>query len=89
MAMHEELGRLDIQLLGDVFARFYPFTTAFRAMAGFRLVAMFNTWQMFWQWLTTGTSTLRSWLRHQGVDFHFNGCAVGIGSFLKKIALLG
>ena len=87
--MHEELSWLDIQLLSDVFADFYPYTTAFRAMAGLRLVAMFNTWQMFRQWLTTGTRTLRARLRHQCVDFHFNGGAVGIGSFLKKIALLG
>ena len=46
VAMDKELGGLDIELLGDVFANFDQVLAALTALAGLRFVAVFNTRQM-------------------------------------------
>jgi hypothetical protein len=49
--MHKEFGRLNVQLLGDVFADFG--LAALTTGAGFKLVAIFDTRQMIGQRLKT------------------------------------
>ena len=64
--MHEEVGRLDVQLFADVLADLDQILPAFVAGASFRFVPVFDARQMLGQRLTTGTQTRRSWWRRLG-----------------------
>ena len=58
--MNEETGRLDIELLADIFTNLDQILATLSAGAGFRFVAMLDARQMFGQRLTTGTRA-RHW----------------------------
>ncbi|AKA82364.1 hypothetical protein VO64_1818 [Pseudomonas synxantha] len=45
---------------------------------------MFDTGQMFWQRLTTGTRAPCSLFKYERVNLNLNGSAVGTGRFLKR-----
>jgi len=91
--MHEELGRLDIQLFADIFADLDQVFTAFSAGAGFGFVTVFDARQMIGQGLATGARAFRAGYRFTRVcvlelfDFGFDGRHVGIPGFLEHIPL--
>ena len=82
--MHEELGRLDIQLFADIFADLDQVFTAFSAGTGFWFVTVFDARQMIGQGLATGARAFRAGYRFTRVrvlelfDFGFDGRQVGI-----------
>ena len=55
--MDKETGRLDVELFADVLADLDQIITALPASTRFRLMAVLDARQMFWQGLTTGTRT--------------------------------
>ena len=64
-------------MLGDVFADLDQVLAALTALAGFRFVAVFNTWQMRWQGLTAGAGAL-------GFGHGGTGLVVGLLDFGLK-----
>ncbi len=87
--MDEEAGRLDIELLADVFADLHQVGTAFPAGAGSRLVAMLDPGQFRRQRIAAGPFVLPWWLggfllRQLGHD----GGPVLIPAIDKEIPLL-
>ena len=90
MAMDEETGRLDIELLADVFADLDEVAAAVPAGAGFRFVAMLNARQFRRQGITAGTFVL-TWYGGRGLllfQFGDNGCTIFVTGLDKQIALL-
>ena len=89
--MHEEAGRLDIELVADVLTHLDPILAALPAGAGFRFVAVFDAWQVFGQRLTTGTGAWRRWRRRISQSLvHLRLCRGQIAGqgFLKHVTLL-
>ncbi len=58
MAVNEETGRLNVQLLADVFTDLDEVTAAFATGAGFRLMPMFNAGQSRRQRIAAGAFVL-------------------------------
>jgi hypothetical protein len=93
--MHEETGRLDIELLADVFANLDQIVAALTAGAGFRFMAVFDARQVLGQRLTTGP---RAWRRRRrgrcrGIrqplgHLGLSRCQIAGQGFLKQVALL-
>ena len=55
--MHKETREFDVELFANVLADLSQIISALAAGARFRLMAVLNARQMFWQGLTTGTRT--------------------------------
>ena len=92
--MNKKTGRLDIELLADVFTNLDKILAALAANAGFRFVAVFDARQMFGQRLTTG-----AWARRRRRSRGCRRIAQALGhlslrrrqitghGFLKQVAL--
>ena len=86
----KEFGGFDIELLGDVFADFDQVLATLTALAGLRLVAVFNTRQMRWQGLTASAGALgnvSAGLVAGLLDFCFKRGDVFVVSFFEQIPL--
>jgi hypothetical protein len=92
VAVDKELGGLDIELLGDVFADLDQVLAALTALAGLRFVAVFNTRQMRWQGLATGAGSLGFGNGGTGLiigllDFGLKRGDVFVAGFFEQILL--
>ena len=88
MTVDKELGGLDIELFGDVFADLDQVLAALTTLTGLRFVAVFNTRQMGWQGLTTGAGTFGLGNGGTGLfDFGHKRRDVFVAGFLEQIPL--
>lgn len=94
MAVHEKLGRFDVELFGHVFAYFHQVSAALSALTGFGLVTMFDARQVRRQRLPAGARARRfSWNtlagRHlaQLLDFRDNRREVFADGVFEQVVL--
>ena len=84
VAVHEEFGGFDIELFGDVFADFDQIATALFALAGLRLMAVFDAWQVIRQRLAPDARTLLRNRQRQLLDFRFDRRNIGLPVFFEQ-----
>ena len=86
--MDEELRRLYIQLLADVFADLNQFPAALTAGAGLGFMTVLDARQVLGQGLAPGALPLNLRLGYLLLDFGFDGSTVGAGRLTEQVSLL-
>jgi hypothetical protein len=88
VAVHEEFGRVDVELFADVLADLHQVLATLAAGARFRLVPVFDARQVLGQGLAAGALASKSGFFGEHLfGFHFAGGDVGLQGFLEQVAL--
>ena len=87
--MHKEFGGFDVELFGDIFTDFDQIAAALFALAGLRLMAVFDARQVIRQRLAPSACTLRLLRSRQRqlLDFRFDRRHIGLPVFFEQTQL--